>query len=128
MNASTRALWIASVIAAACFGSVIGTVVAQRPALAALPAVQDPALTTLLKGVKVDSAGNVTLAGSGGSVTIAGGNINIIGTSVNVKSSASMQLTSGSSTNVIAGGTLSLEGAGSAVLKGAQVSICCPQR
>ena len=114
MNASTRALWIASVIAAACFGSVVGTVVAERPAIAAPPAVQDPALNALMKGVKVDDAGNVTLGASGGNVTIAGGTINLAGNSVSLKSAGSLQLVSGGATSMVAGGNLSIESASSA--------------
>lgn len=123
MNASTRALWIASVIAAACFGSVVGTVVAERPASAAPPGVQDPALIALLKGVKVDDAGNVSIGGSGGSVTIAAGTINMTGSNVTVKSSGTLQLVSGGLTSVLAGGNLAVDSASGATLTSSNLAL-----
>jgi hypothetical protein len=130
MNASTRALWIASVIAAACFGSVVGTVVAERPAVAApvVPIVQDPALTTLLKGIKVDEAGNVTLAGSGGNVMIKGSGVIISGSSVKVIGDSDLQLTSGGLGVLKAAGGLTVNGGATTAISGSVVTICCPQR
>jgi len=127
MNASTRVLWIASVIAAACFGSVVGTVVAERPALAAVP-IQDPALTTLLKGIKVDDAGNVTLAGSGGNVTIQGSGVLISGSYVKLRGDSNLQLTTGGSGQLKAAGGLTIDGGGTTEIDGGAVTICCPRR
>ena len=80
MNASTKALWLSTVIAAGFGGGVTGAIVAERPALAAPPAaLTDPALANLVRYVRVDDGGNVTIAAS---------NLNISASAVNIKTAA----------------------------------------
>jgi hypothetical protein len=127
MNASTKGLWLASVVAAGFGGGLTGAIVAERPAVAAIPAQVDPALPNLLRYVRVDDGGNVTIAAS---------NLTISGSNVSIKAGASMQLVSGGQAQVKAGAGLSLvsggvtdvEGGAQTTIKGGVVTICCPSR
>ena len=127
MNASTKGLWLATVVAAGFGGGLTGAIVAERPATAAPLVVADPALANLERYVKVDDAGNVTIPAS---------NLTIAASNVSIKAGANMQLVSGGQANLRAGGSLSVisggatdvEGAGTVAVKGSVVTICCPTR
>ena len=80
MNAPTRTLPLLAVIAVAALSGAIASSVVEHAAFAAtITPVQDPELTTLLKYVKVDAGGNVTINGT---------NVSIKGSSVNVQGAA----------------------------------------
>lgn len=128
MNASTKGLWLATVVAAGFGGGLTGAIVAERPAFAApLSSVQvDSALANLERYVRVDDGGNVTIAAS---------NFTITATNVSIKAGANMQLLGGGQAQLRGGGALSLISAGATDVEGSQttihggaVTICCPSR
>ncbi len=121
MNTSAKIIPCAAVITVAALSGALVSAVVERAAVAAsAPTVQtDPRLTTLLKYVKVDEAGNIT---------ISGGNINIKGSSFQISADGSATLKGASNVFVQGGGNVSVQGGGTTSIKGSTVTICCPAR
>jgi hypothetical protein len=111
MNPPTRTLPLLAVIAVSAFSGALASAVVEHAAAAAtlVPAVtvvqQDPDVTTLLKYVKVDAAGNVTINGGG---------ISIKGSSVQITAQGPATLQ---------GSTVSVQGSGITTIAGSIVML-----
>jgi hypothetical protein len=120
MNAIRRPLPLVLVIAVAASSGALASTLVQRPTIAAsAPAAQDLALTNLLKYVKVDSKGDVTIT-TGGKITIKGNGVDI------ETSSALTLISTGGVATISASGSDIKLGHGMILLSGDTVNLNAP--
>jgi hypothetical protein len=143
MNSSLRTMPILAVIAVAALSGALTSAIIERAAIAATaPSAQDPQLTTLLKYVAVDSAGNVTIKGgnlniqSTGNLSMQNNNLTIAsqgtvtikaGTGATVQGGTTLDIKGGATTSVT-GPMVSINGAATTAIQGAALTLCCPKR
>jgi hypothetical protein len=123
MKLSARIIPAAAAFTIAALSGALVSVIAERAAVAAVvvpTASTDPQLAALLKYVKVDGAGNVTINGA---------NVTILGSSnISITAAGSAQFKAGGTTSIVSGGSAQFSSGGQATIKGSVVTICCPAR